>query len=100
MNAPEGKAVSAMSRRKWTHLGLMILAAGINAVFIAGCADRSPKRPSAEETAAADTPRETSGKAPPIPVAGPLAKPRSLQQVGLPVELTRAEIPPDNPQTP
>jgi cytochrome c peroxidase len=37
---------------------------------------------------------------PPIPKAGPLAQPRSLQQVGLPVELTQAVIPPDNPQTP
>src|SRR3984893_18300543 len=37
---------------------------------------------------------------PPIPRAGPLAQPRSLQQVGLPVDQTRAVIPPDNPQTP
>ncbi|MDB6028981.1 MAG: cytochrome peroxidase [Verrucomicrobiales bacterium] len=37
---------------------------------------------------------------PPIPKPGPLAEPRSLQQVGLPVDQTRAAIPPDNPQTP
>src|SRR5881628_600390 len=37
---------------------------------------------------------------PPIPKAGPLAQPRSHQQVGLPVDQTRAVIPPDNPQTP
>ena len=37
---------------------------------------------------------------PPIPKAGPLAQPRSPQQVGLPVDQTRAAIPPDNPQTP
>jgi cytochrome c peroxidase len=36
----------------------------------------------------------------PIPKAGPLARPRSLQQVGVPAEATRAAIPPDNPQTP
>jgi cytochrome c peroxidase len=36
----------------------------------------------------------------PIPEAGPLAKPKSLDQVGLPTELTRQAIPPDNPQTP
>src|SRR5205807_322686 len=35
-----------------------------------------------------------------IPRAGPLAKPRSLQQVGVPAELTRTVIPHDNPQTP
>src|ERR671919_2499154 len=37
---------------------------------------------------------------PPIPKVGPLAQPRSLQQVGLPADLTRTVIPPDNPQTP
>ncbi len=36
----------------------------------------------------------------PIPHAGPLAQPRALEQVGLPAELTRRAIPPDNPQTP
>ncbi len=44
-------------------------------------------------------PRDT-GKAPPLPRAGPLAAPRSLHQVGLPAELTRAAIPADNPQAP
>lgn len=34
------------------------------------------------------------------PEAEPLAQPKSLQQVGVPVEMTRATIPPDNPQTP
>jgi cytochrome c peroxidase len=36
----------------------------------------------------------------PLPDAGPLAQPKSLDQVGLPGELTRQAIPPDNPQTP
>lgn len=36
----------------------------------------------------------------PIPTAGPLARPRSLHQVGLPLAATRAAVPPDNPQTP
>src|SRR5947209_6537834 len=36
----------------------------------------------------------------PIPKAGPLAKPKSIHQVGLPAAATRAAIPPDNPQTP
>jgi cytochrome c peroxidase len=35
----------------------------------------------------------------PIPGAGPLARPRALRQIGVPVEATRAAIPPDNPQT-
>jgi len=36
----------------------------------------------------------------PIPAAGPLAEPKSLTQVGVPVEATRAAAPADNPQTP
>src|SRR5262249_31212380 len=40
------------------------------------------------------------GRGPPIPTAGPLARPRSLQQVGLPADQTRGAIPRDNPQTP
>src|SRR5713101_8126035 len=39
-------------------------------------------------------------KPPPIPQAGPLAQPRTLKQVGVPTDATRAAIPPDNPQTP
>lgn len=39
-------------------------------------------------------------KVPPVPAAGALGQPKSLQQVGLPVDATRAAIPPDNPQTP
>ncbi len=37
---------------------------------------------------------------PPIPKPGSLARPRPLLQVGVPVDQTRAAIPPDNPQTP
>lgn len=37
---------------------------------------------------------------PPIPPQGPLSAPKSLDQVGLPVELTRRVTPADNPQTP
>ncbi len=40
------------------------------------------------------------GAAPPIPPAGRLAMPRSLEQVGLPIAATRAAVPADNPQTP
>jgi cytochrome c peroxidase len=36
----------------------------------------------------------------PIPPDDSLARPKSLQQIGLPVALTRSVIPPDNPQTP
>src|SRR6266550_8654957 len=49
---------------------------------------------------AANTSSTTTAAQPPIPKAGPLAQPRSPQQVGLPVDQTRAVVPPDNPQTP
>ena len=41
-----------------------------------------------------------SPKRPPNPETDPLAQPKSLQQVGVPAELTRDAIPADNPQTP
>lgn len=63
---------------------LGVIAAGL-VTLIFGCGRRS---------------EQTTGKAPPIPKAGPLAKPRSLSQVGLPVQLTQKVIPQDNPQTP
>jgi cytochrome c peroxidase len=37
---------------------------------------------------------------PPIPAQGTLAAPKSLEQVGVPAELTRRVTPADNPQTP
>jgi cytochrome c peroxidase len=43
--------------------------------------------------------RERS-KQPPNPETDPLAQPKSLQQVGAPIEMTREKTPADNPQTP
>jgi len=43
---------------------------------------------------------EAALETPPIPEAGPLARPKSLRQVGAPADATPAAIPPDNPQTP
>ena len=43
---------------------------------------------------------EAALETPPIPEAGPLARPKSPQQVGAPADATPAAIPPDNPQTP
>ena len=44
--------------------------------------------------------KRASSKLPPTPETDPLAQPKSLQQVGVPVEMARTAIPPDNPQTP
>jgi cytochrome c peroxidase len=63
---------------------LGVIVAGI-APLIFGC-ERSAKR--------------VGPKGAPNPAADPLAQPKSLQQVGVPVDLTREAIPPDNPQTP
>jgi cytochrome c peroxidase len=43
---------------------------------------------------------QTALQAPLIPPDGQLAAPKSLKQVGVPVEATRAAAPADNPQTP
>lgn len=51
------------------------------------------------EAASPGTPQPATSKPPPIPAAGPLAQPRSFKQVGIPVQQTLAEVPPDNPQT-
>ncbi len=67
-------------------------------ILLGGC--QRPDGGLVRETATnAMSPQDTE-KVPPIPKAGPLARPRSLQQVGLPADLTRKAIPLDNPQTP
>jgi cytochrome c peroxidase len=63
---------------------LVVTVAG-TATLIFGC-ERSVKR--------------ASSKLPPTSETDPLAQPKSLQQVGAPVEMTREKIPADNPQTP
>jgi cytochrome c peroxidase len=63
---------------------LVVMVAGAGALIF-GC-ERSAKR--------------ASPNLPPTPETDPLAQPKSLQQVGAPVEMTRAAIPADNPQTP
>jgi len=44
--------------------------------------------------------KKASSQLPLIPETDPLAQPKSLQQVGVPVAMTRGVIPADNPQTP
>src|SRR6516225_2380456 len=91
---------SARSSKKQTTAELVVAAAILNAALLAGCAGGRQKEAIANERVAFETAPQTSGKAPPIPEAGPLAKPRSLQQTGLPAELTKSVMPADNPQTP
>src|SRR6202011_4797478 len=70
---------------KVKRLLIFVVAVAGTATLILGCG-RSDKKPSPQ--------------LPPTSETDPLAQPKSLQQVGAPVEMTRAAIPPDNPQTP
>ena len=88
-----------MSLTRRRRLGIWPLAAMVAALTF-GLVD-ADEQPRSETGTGPDkaTPPAT-GKISPIPEAGPLARPKSLDQVGLPAELTRAAIPPDNPRTP
>src|SRR3984893_3417350 len=80
------KTEAQLARRSKVRrvLILLVMAAG-TAALILGC-ERSAKL--------------KNSRLPLIPETDPLAQPKSLQQVGAPVEMTRAAIPADNPQTP
>src|SRR6266567_7894988 len=69
------------------------------ASLVLGCERAGNKANSKVDTPSVAT-QPSPGKAPPIPPASPLAEPKSLQQVGVPIAATRALIPADNPQTP
>src|SRR5882724_11949796 len=84
-------------RTRW-RVPLVVLVGA--ATLILGHGGAGNKASSAAEAAPDGATQQPNGKPPPIPEAGPLARPKSLQQVGIPVEATRAAIPPDNPQTP
>ena len=76
----------------------MPLAAAI-ALTIA-CADRGGDSRAKSETTAAQAFHLSSKPLEPIPPDDSLARPKSLHQVGVPIALTSAVIPPDNLQTP
>jgi cytochrome c peroxidase len=84
---------------KPTGLGIELMLIGALATltpcFTAGRGQAS----STVEAGLNEATQQISPTAPPIPPAGPLAKPKSLRQVGVPAAATRAAIPPDNPQT-
>jgi cytochrome c peroxidase len=85
---------------KRTCWSLTVAVAVSSTALVLAFEHEPPDGAAAKETAPNDTAWQATGKVPPIPKASPLARPRSLQQVGVPAELTRAVIPPDNPQTP
>ena len=69
-----------------------IFAISIGAVFAASAGS--------DVTGIGDPPTLAPGQAPPLPQAGPLAAPRSQNQVGFPAALTASVIPPSSPLTP
>jgi cytochrome c peroxidase len=88
--------VLAKHKRRWVGLLVAIsLAAASFGLREAGFSARS-QTPTAQDQGE----RSPTPKSPPTPEAGPLAQPKSLDQAGLPAELVRRAVPPDNPQTP
>ena len=83
--------VLAKHKRRWVGLlvaiSLAVMSFGLRE---AGLSARS-QTPTAQDQAE----RPATPKSPPIPEAGPLAQPKSFDQIGLLVELTRRAIPPD-----
>jgi cytochrome c peroxidase len=71
----------------------------VNTTLILGCHGAGKHTNPTPEAGPEGVTQQATRKAPPIPEAGPLARPRSLRQVGVPAAMTLAAIPPDNPQT-
>src|SRR5713226_5586572 len=76
---------------------MLVLAA---ASLTLGCEGTREQASSVAEASPNGAKQQATQKAPPIPEAGPLARPKSPRQVGVPDSATRTAIPPDNPQTP
>src|SRR6266700_1576664 len=90
----------AMRVAKRTQLCVTIMLVVGAAALILGCGGARKQASSVPETPPNGSTQQATGKAPPIPEAGPLARPKSGQQVGAPAAATRTAIPPDNPQAP
>ena len=87
-------------RLAWRAQGLVVLWLILEGVALPIFGGNAAKMASVQATAAeAGKQPEGSHTARTIE-AGPLAQPRSLQQTGVPLNATRAAIPPDNLQTP
>src|SRR5216683_3971559 len=93
----EERCVMRVAKRTQLCVTIMLVVGA--ATLILGCKGARKQASSVRETPPNGSTQQATGKAPPIPEAGPLARPKSLRQVGAPAEATRA-IPPDNPQTP
>ncbi len=88
----------AMSLPDWGRWNLKFPVAVAATILVLSGFGILPGVKSAIKAAFAGTAETPSLKLSPVP--GPVSGPRSLKQVGLPVQQSMAEIPPDNPQTP
>jgi cytochrome c peroxidase len=85
-------------RRRRLWLGLMVATA--TAALSVGLEEAVKPAQSQTRTAPSEAARPAIPSPRPIPEAGSLGQPKSLDQVGLPAELTRQAIPADNPHAP
>jgi len=85
-----------MSSERFAATRLIVIPAAIAICFCAFL----PALAAGEDVEPGPPPALAPGQAPPLPKAGPLADPRSQDQVGFPVDLTRSVIPPGSPLTP
>jgi cytochrome c peroxidase len=81
--------VSAMSTNRWTAASLIAIAAALSVCL---CAVLSAPAVG-EDADAGPPPALAPGQAPPLPKVGPLAQPRSQDQVGFPAALTKSVTP-------
>jgi cytochrome c peroxidase len=82
--------------------GARVAALSVLAVLVIGYTSRSSAARQPEPAQAREVPHSSADlrlHVPSIPPRGSLSKPKSLQQLGAPLELGRAAIPADNPQT-
>jgi cytochrome c peroxidase len=90
---PDGMRL--VNRTRWCVTLMVVFG---TATSLLGC-DGAAKNLRSEASGASNRVMQQAIQKPPsIPEAGSFARPRSLQQVGIPA--TRVAIPPDNPQTP
>ena len=81
---------------RWTAANLIIVTATLSA-----CLCTIVTAPAeGEDIGAAAPPALAPGQAPPLPKMGPLAQPRSQDQVGFPAALTKSAIPPGSALAP
>ncbi len=86
------------NRQAW--FGFLVVLAISGAALLFQFFGTPPPVHSTEESVRGEPVHLAPGEAPSIPKAGPLAQPRSRDQIGFPAQLTQAVIPSDNPLTP